>query len=148
MQTIFDPEQRAVLLRRLDALRPDQPAAWGRMNAPQMISHLICAFQAGLGELEVGPAVGPLSRLPLNWLAIFVLPWPPEKGVSPPEFLVRVPGDWAADVGILRTLIERSAERGPKGQWLESRAFGRISGRSWGALHRKHLDHHFRQFGG
>jgi hypothetical protein len=25
--------------------------------------------------------------------------------------------------------------------------FGRISGRSWGALQYKHLDHHLRQFG-
>jgi len=147
VQTIFDPEKRAALLRRLDALRPEQPALWGRMDAPRMMSHLICAFQAGLGELEVGPAEGLLSRLPMNWLAIFVLPWRPEKGVSPPEFLGRVPADWSADVSTLRTLIERSADRGPKALWPESRVFGRISGRSWGALHHKHLDHHFRQFG-
>jgi hypothetical protein len=148
MQSIYDPEQRAGLLRRLDALRPSQPALWGRMGAPEMISHLICAFQAGLGELEVGPAVGPFSRPPMNWLLIHVLPWPTEKGVSPAEFLGRVPGEWVADVCALRTLIERSAARGPKGPWPESRVFGRISGRSWGALHGKHLDHHFRQFGG
>lgn len=118
------------------------------MNARQMIGHLIRAFQAGLGELDVGPATGPLSRWPLNWLVIVVMPWPPEKGVSPPEFLGREPGEWSADVSTLRGLIERSADRGAKGPWPESRVFGRISGRTWGALHYKHVDHHFRQSGG
>jgi hypothetical protein len=147
VQTIFDPAKCAALLRRLDALRPEHRPLWGRMDAPQMLCHLTCAFQAGLGELEVGPAEGPLSRPPLNWLAIFVLPWPPGKAQSPPEFLGKVPAHWQADIRMLRTLIERSAALGPDASWPQSRVFGRISGRAWGALHHKHLDHHFRQFG-
>lgn len=37
-------------------------------------------------------------------------------------------------------------ETGPP-SWPPSRVFGRISGRSWGVLQHKHLDHHLRQFG-
>src|SRR2546422_6539201 len=46
----------------------------------------------------------------LNWLAIHVLPWPKGKGKSPPEFLATRPTTWAADVGRLRELIQRSEE--------------------------------------
>jgi hypothetical protein len=147
VRTIFDDEERASLLRRLDALQPEHPALWGRMDAPQMVCHLICAFQAGLGELDVGAPEGPLSRPPTNWLAIFVLPWPRGKAVSPPEYLGKVPAHWQADVSTLRTLVERSAGRGANASWPPNRVFGRISGQAWGAVHHKHLDHHLRQFG-
>jgi hypothetical protein len=147
MRTIFDPQERDALLRRIDALAPDRPASWGRMDAPRMVGHLTCALQAGLGELAVGPAQGPLSHPPLNWLAIYVLPWPPGKADSPPEFLGRAASTWTADVSLLRSLLERSGARGPGAPWPPSRVFGRISGQAWGVLHRKHLDHHLRQFG-
>ena len=57
------------------------------------------------------------------------------------------PTTWEADVDRLRDLIGRFAARGPNASWPPSRAFGRISGRSWGVLQYKHLDHHLRQFG-
>lgn len=50
----------------------------------------------------------------------------------------------------MRTIFsepERSAARGPHAQWPATPTFGPISGRSWGALLRTHLDHHLRQFG-
>jgi hypothetical protein len=54
---------------------------------------------------------------------------------------------WASDVAALRSLVERFGTRDPRGVWPESKVFGRISGRSWGVLQHKHLDHHLRQFG-
>src|SRR5206468_6853230 len=69
------------------------------------------------------------------------------KGRSPPEFLATRPTTWQADVTRLRDLIRRFGDRGPAAAWPPSRVFGRISGRSWGVLEHKHLDHHLRQFG-
>ncbi len=71
----------------------------------------------------------------------------PGKGRSPPEFLATCPTTWQADVSRLRALIDRFAGRGPAAPWPPSRVFGRISGRSWGVMLHKHLDHHLRQFG-
>jgi hypothetical protein len=112
-----------------------------------MICHVSCGLRQGLGELETGPPSGPLSHAPLNWLVIHVVPWPKGKAQSPPEFLSTRPTTWDADVGRLHDLITRFAARGPDAPWPASRVFGHISGRSWGALQHKHLDHHFRQFG-
>jgi hypothetical protein len=117
------------------------------MTAPEMVAHLIAALRAALGDLPIGPPRGPWSRPPLNWLVIYVLPWPKGKTQSPPELLNARPTTWAADGQTLRSLLLQCGERGPRGAWPLSAAFGRLSGRAWGVMMRKHLDHHLRQFG-
>lgn len=147
MPTLYDQVERSSLLQRLGGLKTDSQPVWGRMSPSQVVCHLICAFRASLGELPVGPATGAMSHLPLNWLVIHLFPWPQAKAESPPEFLGLPPTGWEPDLATLRSLIERAAARGPTADWPPSRTFGRLSGASWGALHRKHLDHHLRQFG-
>ena len=147
MPSLFDPQIRDTILARVDRLSPARKPLWGRFTAPEMVCHVSCALRQGLGELEAGPATGPLAHAPLNWLVIHVVPWPKGKGKSPPEFLATRPTTWEADVSRLRDLIRRFSARGPRAAWPSSRVFGRISGRSWGVMEHKHLDHHLRQFG-
>ena len=147
MSSLFDPNARARILDRISRLAPDRKPSWGRFTAPEMVCHVSSGLRQGLGELEAGPASGPFASFPLNWLVIHVLPWPKGKGQSPPEFLTTRPTTWTADVGGLRDLVQRFGARGPSAKWPASRAFGAISGRSWGVLQHKHLDYHLRQFG-
>jgi hypothetical protein len=147
MGSLFDHADRAAILGRVARLTPERQPLWGRFTAPEMVCHVSSGLRQGLGELETGPPTGPLSRAPLNWLVIHVIPWPKGKAQSPPEFLTTRPTTWKADVDRLRDLIERFAARGPNATWPPSRVFGRISGPSWGVLQHKHLDHHLRQFG-
>jgi len=146
MPSLFDPKTRDAILDRIARLAPDRKPLWGRFTAPEMVCHVSCDLRQGLGELETAPPSGPLSHAPLNWLAIHVIPWPKGKGRRPPEFLATRPTTWEADVSRLRELIDRFADRGPAAPWPPSRVFGRISGRSWGVMLHKHLDHHLRQF--
>ena len=147
MPSLFNPVARDAILDRIGRLAPDRKPLWGRFTVPEMVCHVSCALRQGLRELETGPPTGPLAHPPLNWLLIHVVPWPKGKGKSPPEFLATRPTTWNADVSRLRDLIQRFADRGPTAAWPPSRVFGRISGRSWGVLEHKHLDHHHRQFG-
>jgi len=147
MSSIFDSQVRTAIMDRISRLTPGRKPVWGRFTAPEMVCHVSCDLRQGLGEFEAGPPSGPLTRFPLNWLAIHVLPWLKGKGKSPPEFLATRPTTWAADVGRLRELIQRFGARGPAAAWPASRVFGSISGPSWGVMEYKHLDHHLRQFG-
>jgi hypothetical protein len=147
MPSLFDAERRHEVLERIGRLAPDRKPRWGRFTAPEMVCHVSCDLRHGLGELATGPPTGLLAHAPFNWLAIHVVPWPKGRGKSPPEFLATRPTTWQADVSRLRDLIGRFADRGPAGKWPASRVFGRISGRSWGVMLYKHLDHHLRQFG-
>ena|SRR5215813_11143089 len=147
MPSLFDPQARNAVLARVSRLTPDGKPIWGRFTAPEMVCHVSADLRQGLAELEAGPPSGPVSRFPMNWLAIHVIRWPRGRGKSPPEFLATKPTTWEADVSRLRDLIERFGARGPSASWPASRAFGRISGPSWGVMVHKHLDHHLRQFG-
>jgi hypothetical protein len=146
MSTVFRAEDRAVLLRRLDALSPRDVARWGRMNAPQMVTHVAEQMRMALGELPVTLRQTPLGRFPVKQLLVYWLPWP--KGVrTSPELLARVPAAWEADRADVRALLERCGARGRAGPWAVHPAFGPLSGRAWGVLLHRHTDHHLRQFG-
>jgi hypothetical protein len=145
-QTIFDPGVRDSLVQRLHTLTPERRPQWGRMSAPQMVSHLIQACRMACGEVPVQVIASPLRYYPLNWLIIHWLPWP--KGApTAPELLSRQPEHWDRDVDDLVARIRKFSERNPGGQWPPHPAFGAISGASWGVLAYRHIDHHFEQFG-
>lgn len=147
MPTLLDPNQRAVLLRRIDALRPDLRPAWGRMTAPEMVAHLTLAITSCLegGPVRVRPS--PLSRFPINWLVINVLPWPKGKVQAPAELLAPAGAVWSESLAELRAATERFAAKEPAGGWPPSPVFGSLTRAGWGALLAKHMDHHLRQFG-
>jgi hypothetical protein len=147
MPSLFDPHVRASTLDRIGQLTAERKPLWGRFTAPEMVCHVSAGLRQGLGELDAGVPHGPFARFPMNWLVIHVLPWPRGKGKSPREFLATRPTTWAADVDRLRDLVERFGVRGANADWPPSRVFGRISGKSWGVLQHKHLNHHLRQFG-
>src|SRR5437868_10538350 len=107
MLSIFDPQVRASLLDRISRLTPERTPIWGRFTAPEMVCHVSAGLRQGLGELDAGPAAGPFVRFPMNWLGIYVLPWPRGKGRSPREFLASPPTMWGAGLGRLRALVER-----------------------------------------
>src|SRR2546427_5864634 len=147
MASLFDIETRASILDRISRLSADRKPLWGRFTAPEMVCHMSADLRQALGELDAGTPAGPLTRSPLNWIVIHLVPWPKGKGKSPPEFLAMPPTTWEADVGRLRDLVERFGQRGPRASWPASKVFGRISGESFGVMEHKHLDHHLRQFG-
>jgi len=147
MPTLFDPSDLTSIQERIGRLRPDARPRWGRLTAPEMVTHVCSACQAGLGELATKPIGGILSRPPFNWFVIHVMPWPKGKAQSPPEFLVRRPASWDTDLADLQGAIARLAAKDPAGEWPASPGFGRISGSSWGVLMYRHLDYHLQQFG-
>lgn len=146
MKSMWQEATRRELEERLARLRPDSLRRWGKLTAPEMVTHVAASFQSCLGGLDVKPIKLPIRYPPLKQLIIYWLPFP--KGApTAPELLDRKPGDWTADVAELRALINRFAARDPADRWPEHAAFGRMNGRRWGVLMYRHADHHFRQFG-
>jgi hypothetical protein len=157
MPSLLDPASRESLSRRVSALRPDAPAKWGRFTAPQMLAHLVQSLRMTTGELAIAPSPVPwlLSHWPLKHLLIYVLPFP--KGMSTfPELLARQGANgagpvaeegWSDEQEAFRTALEAIAARDADGAWPDHGAFGALTGREWGVLQYRHLDHHLRQFG-
>ena len=148
MSTLADPAARAALCQRLQRMRPDAPAKWGRMTAPQMVCHLNDSFRVGMGEKYASPISNFVSTTVVKWIALRTpIQWPhglptrPEieqgRGGTPPA-------DWAGDCSELQSLIDSFAERTAFGVHP---AFGKMSRTDWLIWGYRHVDHHFRQFG-
>jgi hypothetical protein len=147
MPTVLDAAAREALLRRLATLTPETPPRWGRLTAPRMLCHLVDSVESAFDAPSEPPGTGPLSRQPLKWLVLHVLPWPRGRMVSPARLTQRQPTSWAQDVAALRHALERVATRGTDAPWPPSEVFGHLSRAEWGALLGTHIDHHLRQFG-
>jgi hypothetical protein len=148
VESLFEAEGRARMLARLDALRPDAPRQWGRMDVAQMLAHCQQPLRVALGELPlkrslVGVLFGRLAKRQL----LAAKPW--QQGLpTAPEFRVHDARDFAREHAALRALVERFARGGPAALTKAPHPFfGRLTADEWQALQWRHLDHHLRQFG-
>lgn len=139
---------KAEVLRRIAALRPDSGRRWGKMSCHQMIVHLSDAFLMPLGEKKASRAGVPIPRGIYRWLALYVpLRWP--RGVQTrPEMEQGVGGtaplEFSGDRQKLVELVERfSAAR----EFAEHPMFGTMREKDWMRWGYLHCDHHLRQFG-
>ena len=147
MKSVWNAQDHGDLRDRVQRLTPESPAQWGRMNAPQMVTHLTDAIRMASGELPTAPKNMPLLRYPpMKQLILYYLPFP--KGApTAPELLARKPGEWTVEIGQLRDQLDQFVRRGPAATMSVHPVFGRLSGKAWGTLVYRHMDHHLKQFG-
>ena len=146
MKTIFDQTSRDGLLSRMQSVTAESQPRWGKMNAEQMLAHLVEAMRMGLGELSPKPKKIILRYPPFRQLFVYWLPWP--KGAPTAKELL--PSDRRSVDDSKRELVRlvtAIAERQSAKDWPDHPAFGKLSGRGWGVLGWRHIDHHLRQFG-
>jgi len=147
MKSLFEEDSRAEVLRRIAGLTPQSARLWGRMTVGQMVAHCSDQLRLSLGDLGSGPARGPMRFPPLRRLILHRLPWPKGRAQAPPELFTTAPASLDGDREALGVLIERFGRATPEGAWPHHPKFGNLSGRDWGVLGYRHLDHHLRQFG-
>jgi len=146
MKSIWNAADQRELQDRVRRLRPEETARWGRFTAPQVVTHLCDSLRMASSELPVKSKHLPIRYPPLKQLIIYLLPFP--KGApTAPELLVRAPGDFAAECEELNRRLDDVVRGGPAGLAREHPAFGTMTGRSWGVLIYRHMDHHLKQFG-
>jgi hypothetical protein len=146
MKTMFNAEDRASIVTRVDRVSSGATPRWGKMNAELMVAHLVGSARMALGELSPRPKKLPLRYFPLKQLVIYWLPFP--KGApTAPELLPKETGAIDGNKSELARLLRVFAERANATTWPAHPAFGNLSKQAWGVLMYRHFDHHLRQFG-
>lgn len=145
-KSIWNPADRQALLARFDSLTPAHQPRWGKMSVAQMLRHCTLPILSCMGEFPVKPKITPFRIWPMQWLIIYVMPWP-QGAPTAPEFVISDEGDFAERRAALKAAIEKLAAGGESQPLQPHAAFGKLSGKDWGALTHRHLDHHLRQFG-
>jgi hypothetical protein len=151
MRTLARHRDKAEILRRLRAVRPDSAGRWGRMSAHQMVCHLSDSFRMVLGQKPVCDATGLLQRTMVKWIVLYLpLPWPagvPTRPELDQERGGTSPADFAADVAGLEALLDQFTTRKGTVDGQSHPIFGRMSEAGWLRWAYLHMDHHLRQFG-
>ena len=150
LTSLFQPEVRQVVERRLGTLRPESNARWGRMSAHQTVCHLADSFRFVYGERPTDMRGSLFTKTVIRFVALTTpVPWP--KGVpTAPEMDQEVggtaPSEYRVDVDDLKALIARFVDSA--GREMESHPiFGDLTPGEWGRWGYRHVDHHLTQFG-
>lgn len=138
------------LENKLAILELNQKAVWGRMDAQQMIEHLILVLEIsnGVKEMEIYTPEKHIEKsqaflmsekpMPQNFIAKFIPEDPiPHRfetiNVAKNEFFKAVIAYHKYWLG-----KEESVRNHP--------VFGELTKTKWNQLHNKHITHHFKQF--
>ncbi len=147
MRSILDVSDLAALLARVRAVDPATGPRWGRMSAPEMLTHLSDRMRHALGDAPTAPRPGLLRWPPLKQLVMYWIPWPRGRTQGPAEAFVTRPTAWAADLAAFEGLIARFVAEDDRRAWPDHAFFGSMTHRSWARFSHRHFDYHLRQFG-
>lgn len=149
MKTLFDPERRTELIRRIGRLDPDSKALWGKMNVYQMAKHCVIWNEWVLGKSDLVTGQEFLGKL-FGKMALrsntrddkpLSRHMPAGKNFTVKE------AEENLDAWKVRwiSLTEDYAEFANDGFIHDF--FGPMSREQIGIFAYKHIDHHLRQFG-
>ena len=132
-------------------LQPDSKAIWGRMDAQQMIEHLIlvCEISNGSKESEILTPEKYIEKsqaflmgeepMPKNFVAKFI----PEEPISH-----RYDDLQSAIQTFLSSIsLYHSYWDGKEHSTRNHPVFGKLNKKMWNRVHNKHITHHLLQFG-
>ena len=148
MKNLFHPQTKAEVLARIDQLKSDSKAAWGKMNPAQGLRHLAMAFDIATGKLNPTPAaIPPMPKWLLKFFLLNMKP-PKEKAETFKEINMVAnginPTDFEAERKNLKNAIENFCNTNNLAP--ENKLVGKFTKDNWGKLNYNHTDHHLRQF--
>jgi hypothetical protein len=149
MKNLFDKHDYEETLQRIDNLKPDSQAQWGKMSVDQMLAHCNVAYD--MAYTEKYPKATGLKRWMLKMFvkSAVVGPKPyPKNGRTAPVFIISDERDFETEKTKLVNHLKKTFDLGAAHfENRESNSFGRMTSAEWNVSFSKHLDHHLKQFG-
>lgn len=148
MKSVFNPNDNQDLVRRIQLLKPESQALWGKMNIGQMLGHLQAPIRVAVGDLNlkqtfIGFLFGKWALKKIDGDKPFDKNMP-----TAPEFKIKDQPDFATEQPKVIAMVSLYAAQGHGIITTEPHPFfGKMTIAQWDNLQWKHLDHHLRQFG-
>jgi hypothetical protein len=145
------PHETVLLIERFNQLRPESKALWGKMNAGQMVRHLLDSYALAMGERRASEASTWVGRNLLKYLAFYMpMKWP-KNVVTRPEMDQELggtpPGEFHNDLAQLAEVLRRFAASPRDFRFGRHPVFMELTEWEWMRWGWLHADHHLRQFG-
>lgn len=148
MTNIFDKEDNAELLNRLQELTSESKPLWGKMTAAQMVLHAQRPLEVALGTLMLkggllGFLFGKMAKNSFLKKLAFS-----KNSPTAPQFKINFAPDFEKEKNELIRIVSEFGNTGPAIIANKHHPFfGEMTDEEWGKLHYIHLDHHLKQFG-
>lgn len=149
MPSLFQQQDLQEIINRIQKLRTDSKAEWGKMDVNKMLRHCQAPLMVALGELKlkqglIGLLFGKMAKKSL------LKPEPFKRDLpTASEFKVGdITLEFENEKLNLISFVKRFGEAGPQKDRGKHPFFGAMNENEWDQLQWKHLDHHLRQFGG
>lgn len=149
MKDIFDPKVTQELIDRINQLKPETPALWGKMRVDQMLAHCSVAYEMAFTNKH--PKPNGFMRLLLKLFVKdgVVNEKPYSKNLrTAPAFIIPDRKNFEEEKDRLIKYLEHTLNLGRDHfEGKESLSFGKMTSKEWNNQFYKHLDHHLTQFG-
>ena len=149
MKSLFDPNHNSEIITRINTLKPDSKAEWGKMTVSQMMAHSTAPLLMAYGDAK-GSKRGLLGILFGGMMKKKYVSGAPVTKNLPTDktFIITDERKFEEEKQKLITQVQRFLKDGPdKITNDEHPFFGKMSAQEWDIMQHKHLDHHLRQFG-
>jgi hypothetical protein len=148
MKSIFNTDNNAELISRINQLTADSRAQWGQMNVAQMMAHCTIAMNMAFGN----------SKNYRHWVGFFFGDFAKNRNLKgnqldrniPAYIKMRIMDDrnFEEEKTKLIAVIQDILIKGEAGLVKYPHPYFRtFKPGEWSQLNWKHLDHHLRQFG-
>jgi hypothetical protein len=149
LPNIFSRPVSAVLIDRINLLKPNTPANWGTMNVAQMLAHCNVTYEMVYENYHPKPNF--FLKLILKFFVrkkvVDETPFPRNERTAP-QFIIKDNKDFDKEKSRLIAYIDKTQQLGPEFFNLKkSHSFGKLSITEWNNMFYKHLNHHLTQFG-
>lgn len=147
-KNLLNKTAAAEIIDRVQALQQHAPAAWGEMNATEMLYHCNLANTQIL-EGTQAYRKSSFKQYLLRFLSLYIVPKFPKhmKGAPVNDTKDRIPATrFEEQRQQFIDIVSRFAGRQQPIQLVHP-AFGYINTKQWGVAAWMHMDHHLRQFG-
>lgn len=149
MKNIFNQNDTAEIIARIDRLTPLTNPVWGKMDVAQMLAHCNVTYEMVYEKKH--PKPNGLMKLILKLLVKNVVvnenPYK-HSSKTAPAFIITNTKDFNVEKNRLIDFIKKTQELGENHfEGKESHSFGTLTSREWNNMFYKHLNHHLNQFG-
>lgn len=149
LSNIFTKDVTEKIVSRIEKLKPDTQAVWGKMSVAQMLAHCNVTYELVYDNKHQQPNF--MTRLMLKmFVKSLVISEKAYKKNSPtaPAFLIKDTRNFEPEKKRLIDHIRKTQELGEDHFHNKvSHSFGSLSSGQWNNMFYKHLDHHLTQFG-
>ncbi len=146
--SLFDADDNAAVVARIESITAETQPQWGTMSSGQMMAHCQVPLLIALGRFDEPPP--PWWTFPLRPLIRRMMLSKKPFGRNMPtvkSMMIRLQPDFDIERRKLVDLVQEFRHGPPVLTLKPHPIMGTLSHQEWDWIQYKHLDHHLRQFG-